>query len=117
MKTLIIFLLATCIAFSQTREPEQALILLNGDSVLLNSEIEYFKLEEFIFGWHWGAQKKIAEATFSNMNDMSTEWGYNHYEPSLYNDSVNLFLRACYQDFRKKVFFHITNKKFMCYVR
>ena len=51
MKIIIIFLLAGCIAFAQTREPEQALIHLNGDSVLLNSEIDYFKLDEFMFGW------------------------------------------------------------------
>jgi hypothetical protein len=105
MKTLTIFLLASCFAFAQTREPQQALIRLNGDSVLLNSDLDYFKLNEFIFGWHWGAMKHIAEATHSNMNDMSTEWGYNYYKPTLYNDSVNLFLRSLYQDFDKKYFF------------
>lgn len=103
MKTLIIFLLTISVAYGQTLEPEQALILVDGDSVLLNSDIEYFKLDEFVFGWHWGAMKKIGEATHSNMNDMSTEWGYNHYKPSDYNDSVNLFLRASYQDFKKNV--------------
>jgi hypothetical protein len=105
MKIIIIFLLTISVAYGQTLEPQQALIHLNGDSVLLNSDIEYFKLDRFIFGWHWGAMLKIGEATHSNMNDMSTEWGYNHYKPELYNDSVNLFLRASYQDFRKDSYF------------
>jgi hypothetical protein len=101
MKIITIFLLTSYIAFSQTREPEQAQINFFGTPTYLNDEIEYFKLNEFIFGWHWGAMLKIGKATHSNMNDMSTEWGYNHYKPSDYNDSVNLFLRASYQDFRK----------------
>jgi hypothetical protein len=105
MKTLIIFLLASCIALSQTREPEQAQINFFGTPNYLSDELEYFKLDGFIFGWHWGAQKKIAEATFSNMNDMTTEWGYNHYKADNFNSDINLFVRASYQDFRKKCYF------------
>ena len=62
MKIIIIFLLASYIAFAQTREPEQALIELNGDSVLLNSDLDFFKIDQFMFGWHWGAKKKISKA-------------------------------------------------------
>lgn len=53
MKTLTIFLLASYFAFGQTLEPEQALILLDGDSVLLNSDLDFFKIDQFMFGWHW----------------------------------------------------------------
>lgn len=105
MKIIIIFLLASCVAFSQTREPEQAQINFFGSPTYLNDELDYFKLNEFIFGWHWGAMKKISRATKTRMNDMSTEWGYDHYKADNYNDSVNLFLRSSYQDFRKKCFF------------
>jgi hypothetical protein len=97
--------MASCFALSQTREPEQAPILLNGDSVLLNSDLDYFKIDQFMFGWHWGAMLKIGEATHSNMNDMSTEWGYNHYKADNFNSDINLFVRASYQDFKKKCYF------------
>jgi len=62
MKSIIIFLMAGCIALGQTREPEQAQINLFGTPTYLSDEIEYFKLNEFMFGWHWGAMKKISKA-------------------------------------------------------
>jgi hypothetical protein len=105
MKTLIIFLLASSIAFAQTREPQQKQITLNGVSQYLSSDSAYFQLNQFMFGWHWGAMLKIGEATHSNMNDMSTEWGYNHYKADNFNSDINLFVRASYQDFRKKCYF------------
>ncbi len=54
--------MAGCIALGQTREPEQAQINLFGTPTYLSDEIEYFKLNEFMFGWHWGAMKKISKA-------------------------------------------------------
>lgn len=62
MKTIIIFLLAAVIAFSQTREPEQHTFYMNGNPFILDTQNDYFKLDKFQLGWHWGDESKITKA-------------------------------------------------------
>jgi hypothetical protein len=88
MKTVMIFLLATTIAFSQTREPSQHTFYMGSNPFILDTQNGYFKLDKFQLGWHWGSMKKITNAlgfnvVHYNIDDMMRARPY-------YRDSVEL---------------------------
>ncbi|MDT3741249.1 MAG: hypothetical protein RO257_17310 [Candidatus Kapabacteria bacterium] len=102
MKTIIIFLLAATIAFSQTREPVQQTFKIfdnnqNYVNILLNSSNDYFKLKNFQIGWHWGSMRVLSQSLLMNQGDISTEITPNPYfHLGDFNDSTNYFVRAYY---------------------
>lgn len=70
---IIVLLLIASNLFSQDFEPAQRKFFwaLSQDSVLLSSEMEYFKQKDFLLGWHWGGPKKISQALMINQYDAS----------------------------------------------
>ncbi len=63
MKTIILLLLAINISlFAQNLEPTQSKFYIEGDSVLINSDLPLFKQNRMLLGWHWGGGKKMTEA-------------------------------------------------------
>jgi hypothetical protein len=97
MKTLIIFLLTATIAFSQTREPEQHTFYMDSIPFLLDTQNDYFKLNDFQLGFHWGSMKKLSNALLMNQADITTQPTSEPFHPSgSLNDSTNYFVRAYY---------------------
>lgn len=66
MKYLLRLLLTFSICFNilkgQDIEPSQRKFYLNGDIIYIISELDDFKISNFILGWHWGDQYKISQA-------------------------------------------------------
>jgi hypothetical protein len=96
MKTIIIFLLASVVAFSQTREPEQHTFSLYGNPTLLDSQNDSFKIKDFQLGWHWGSMKVLSRAMLMNQADISTHTTSTYFHPGDFNTNTNYFVRAYY---------------------
>ncbi len=95
MKKLIIFLLAVTFVFSQNVEPTQRTFNyknLNGTSIngYLNGDLDYFNINNFIIGWHWGGERKISQVMRVNQADIST----SESNPNQYENNTNLFVRG-----------------------
>ncbi|MDT3738223.1 MAG: T9SS type A sorting domain-containing protein [Candidatus Kapabacteria bacterium] len=102
MKIIAIFFLAITVAFSQNVEPTQKSFDykdIDGNTVndgYLNGNLDYFKINNYTLGWHWGGQRKISKAMLANQSDIGTGWGI---EPNdYYNSNTNLFVRASWAD-------------------
>jgi hypothetical protein len=72
MKTLIIILLiaGSSLAISQTYEPSQVKFKWwDSTYVYFSPDQEYFDIDNFVLGWHWGGSVKMTEALLCNQHD------------------------------------------------
>jgi hypothetical protein len=86
---LILLLTLNCSSlYSQNREPNQHQFMLNGVNTYLSTDLEYFNINKFILGWHWGDEYKISQALKMNQTDIGS------YEDFKLNPNNNLFIRS-----------------------
>ncbi len=93
MKKLLLLIITFNInlLLSQTFEPSQHKFIFKGDTIKLSSDLDYFKQDKFLLGWHWGGGKKISKSLDMNQNDADPELN-----PSTVVDSCLAFFHTLY---------------------
>ncbi len=79
-------------SYSQNIEPSQRTFNIGGYSTpqTISSTHEYFNINKFILGWHWGDEYKISKALKMNQKDI-----YSGSEENI-NPDTKLFIRSKY---------------------
>ena len=86
--TLLLSLFLYTNSYSQNNEPSQRTFTFGGNTQTISSTLDYFKINKFTLGWHWGDQFKISKALKMNQVDISSVDNGN------INPETNLFIRS-----------------------
>ncbi|MDQ1266878.1 MAG: hypothetical protein QG635_2031 [Bacteroidota bacterium] len=84
----IISLILPAIIFSQI-EPSQTTFTFgsNASATFVSLDDPYFKLDNYLLGWHWGYPRRISQAELSDMNHFDTRTAY--FNPNFADDLVD----------------------------
>lgn len=100
MKIIVMFFLMSIVLLSQTREPSQHPFSYTDTSGIyhneyLSADSSYFKLNQFMVGFHWGGSRVMSRVLKANQADIGTNWGVNVND---YNNGTNLFVRSSWEN-------------------